>query len=203
MDEDGTPHDTDTQTTYLTFNNALLGALKALQFTAPLDFIWSHHNYNDTSYDLGVGSTDPAPDNAKKAAPKNRARHARTLLVGRWSGGPYGDLNAPYLFITEGGVHRTTKWAQAWSLANTASAWDSKHSELMQKMLARMQNESDGKGIGMVAQFLFYTAHNYDSGICDPRTTDTEQALPSANDGAKRQPAFDNWAAAPSYRNVR
>jgi hypothetical protein len=202
VDDDGTPHDTDTQTTYLTFNNNLLALLHALRFTAPIDFIWSHHNYNDTSYDLGVGTTDPPTDHAKRAPHVNRAQHARRLLVGRWSGGPYGDLNAPYLFITEGGVHRNPKWAAVWSLANTNTAWNAKHGELMLSMLRRMQNESDGKGIGMVSQFLFYTDHNYDSGICDPRPTDID-ALPSPSDGAKRQPAFDYWAGAPSYGNVR
>jgi hypothetical protein len=202
LDSGGDPQDTQKKTTYETFNNLLLVLLQALRFTAPLDFIWTHHNYNDASFDLGVDTTDPTTDHVKRASKVNRAQHARRLLIGRWSGGPYGDLNVPYLFITEGGVHRATDWASVWSLQNTNSAWNGKHGELMQRMLSRMQNESDGKGIGMVSQYHFYTDPSFDAGLCDPRAGNNA-APPSPNDGARREPAFGNWSNATSYPNVR
>jgi hypothetical protein len=200
-DEDGN-HDTARQTTYATFNNNLLAVLAVLGFKAPKDFIWSHHNYNDASYDMGRDTTFPPAKVANECPWINRAWYTRQLMYGRWTGGPYGDANDPYIFITEGGIHREPKrWATTWDLDNSNVSWNAKHGFLMQRQLDRMQAEAEGKGVGMVSQFLFYSAKNYDSGICDPAGVDFP-APPSPADGAKREPAYTIWANAESYPNV-
>jgi hypothetical protein len=204
-DDEGN-HDTNTKTTYATFNNNLIAMLQANGFKAPVDFIWSHHNYDDASYDLGDRTTDPPTDTANRCSVINRAQYARRLLIGRWTGGPYGDANDPYIFVTEGGIHRSQQWAKVWGLPYTDSAWNEMHGLLMQRMLDRMQNEVDGKGVGMVCQYEFYSEHGYDSGICDfdapPQNPPGTQPT-SPQTGAKRQPAYDIWSNALSYPAVR
>jgi hypothetical protein len=181
--------DTDARTSYATFTNNLASLLTASRFTAPTDMIWSHHNYSDMSFDYGTGTTYPGQ--SVQCPGLNRAQYVRDNLIGRWTGGPYGDANAPYVFLTEGGVLRSGDWKKIWfgsSSYNTASGMDAKHGVLMQKSLDRMQNEEDGQGIGMMTQYLNWT-QGFDSGIRNP---------PDPT-GAKRQPAYDIWSGATSH----
>jgi hypothetical protein len=192
VDESATPpvNDSAQRTSYATFTNNLAALLQASAFSAPRDMIWSHHNYNDESFDFGADTTYPGL--SFECPGLNRAHLVHDYITGRWTGGPYGEPEAPYVFITEGGVVRSRLWKQRWFANenyNDATGMNNKHGELVQRTLNRMQGETDGRGIGMVAQFLNWTDPNLDSGI-------RNAGDPS---GARRQPAYDNWSNATSH----
>jgi hypothetical protein len=196
VDESRTPpvNDSAQQTSYATFTNNLAALLTASAFSAPLDMIWSHHNYNDESFDYGLDTSYPGQ--SFECPTLNRAHLVHDYITGRWTGGPYGEPEAPYVFITEGGVVRSRLWKQRWfgdENYNDATGMNNKHGELVQRTLNRMQGENDGRGIGMVAQFLNWTDPNLDSGI-------RNAGDPS---GARRQPAYDNWSNATSHPRWR
>ncbi|HEV2756940.1 MAG TPA: hypothetical protein VG318_14325 [Actinomycetota bacterium] len=194
------PERPDLQSDYSTFTNNLISQLVAARFTAPPSFVWTHHNYNDVEYDLGIGSTAPSGA-ADECPPLNRASHAQGLLTYRWSGGPYGDIAAPYVFITEGGCRRKADWMMRWSLSSTnpqnSTQVDAKQGDLVGRNLARMQNEEDGKGIGMVSTYTFNAATGSpqnDSAI--------RNAVSGTTPGRKREPAYTRWTQAPSHPNL-
>jgi hypothetical protein len=183
-------NDTAQRTTYATFTNNLLALLGASAFTAPRDMIWTHHNYNDESYDFGKDTSYPGQ--TWECPTVNRAHLVHDYLTGRWSGGPYGEPEAPYVFITEGGVVRSPVWRQRWfgnPNYNDAAGLNSKHGDLLVRTMSRMQNEDDGRGIGMAAQHLNWSDPNFDSGIRNPGD-------PS---GTRRQPAYGNWSGVASH----
>ncbi len=160
--------------------------------------IWTHHNYNDVGFDLGPNTSLPQKykdqNDGAQCVNFNRAGLVQDLITGRWTGGPYGDTEVPYVFITEGGVVRGPDWRRAWfdnPTFSDATRQNAQHGECMRRSLERMQGDAEGQGIGMVAQFLNWTTAGYDSGI-------REANHPT---GARRQPAYDTWSAAPSHPN--
>ena len=134
-------------TDYATFTEALLDELDDLGFAAGPRFVWTQHNYNDTIYRHG------AP-----GAPRNRAAHARELLVGRWGG--YGGSRAPEVWLTEGGADLRAK----------PVAGDRAHAgRLVRENWELMADAGgDGAGIGMVTNYLGYSAPHFDTGLRDP-----------------------------------
>ena len=134
-------------TDYATFTEALLDELEALGFSAGPQFVWTQHNYNDTIYRHGVAG-----------APRNRAAHARELLVGRWDG--YGRAGSPEVWLTEGGADLRAK---------LVAGDRRKQADLVRENWDRMADaQGDGAGIGMVTNYLGYSAPSFDTGLRDP-----------------------------------
>jgi hypothetical protein len=183
-------NDTAQHTTYATFTNNLLALLGASRFSAPRDMIWTHHNHNDESFDFGKDTSYPGQ--TYECPTVNRAHLVHDYLTGRWTGGPYGEPEAPYVFLTEGGVVRSQVWRQRWfgdPNYNDAVGLNNKHGDLIVRTASRMQNEDDGRGIGMVAQHLNWSDPNFDSGIRNPGDPG----------GTRRQPAYGNWSGVTSH----
>jgi len=104
-------------------------------------------DYNDTIYRHGVAG-----------APRNRAAHARELLVGRWDG--YGRAGSPEVWLTEGGADLRAK---------LVAGDRRKQADLVRENWDRMADaQGDGAGIGMVTNYLGYSAPNFDTGLRDP-----------------------------------
>jgi len=134
-------------TDYATFTEALLKELDDLGFAAGPRFVWTQHNYNDTIYRHGAAG-----------APRNRAAHARELLVGRWDG--YGGAGSPEVWLTEGGADLRAK---------PVAGDRRKQASLVRENWSRMADAGgDGAGIGMVTNYLGYSAPHFDTGLRDP-----------------------------------
>jgi hypothetical protein len=167
--------DSRTSIGYDTFGRALLDALASGGFAPGSGFAWSHHNFTDVEYDQGSGST--------LGRTTNRAARMRELLRTRWAGWPNADAANPSLLVTEGGA-RLEKMASVWGSSDPGVA-RAKQSELIRRNWDRMITNTEGAGIGMVAQYLFRTDINYDCGLCDLDWT--------------RRPAYTTWGALPVF----
>jgi hypothetical protein len=174
------------RTPYDTFTNRLLTKLADRGFQPGPKFAYTHHNYNDVTFDHGPGST--APDASRLPTRlTNRAAEVRRRLVGRWAGWPDVNASSPQLMLTEGGV-TLAAIASNWGLPNPADQ-RKKQAELIKRNWDRMAAASgDGAGIAMTSQYLFHTDINYDSGLCD---------TPEA--GGATRPAYSTWKSLPSY----
>jgi hypothetical protein len=172
------------RTGYASLAARLLPRLTGAGFAPGPRFAWTHHNYSDVTFDLGPGST--APDAGVDPTRQfNRAADMRSRLVGAWAGWPSGDAADPGLLVTEGGV-TLRNIALRWAITDPASQ-RLKQAELLQRNWARMSG-AEGAGVGMVSNYLWYTDPNFDSGLCD-----------AADAGGATRPAYDAWAALPSY----
>lgn len=183
----GTSDGTDTnrlKTGYASLVNRLLDAFTASGFVAGKTFAWSHHNYTDVTYDQGAGTT--SPDAATRTRTTNYAADVRRRLVGRWAGWPNADAANPAVFLTEGGV-TLTNVAARWGIADAAGQ-RTKQADLVNRSWQRMAGATEGAGIQMTSNYLFYSDVNFDSGLCEP----------SENGGAKR-PAYATWKSLPSF----
>jgi len=144
-------------TDYATFTEALLDELEARDFTAGSRFVWTQHNYNDTIFRHG-----------RPGAFRNRAAHAQRLLVGRWSG--YGDQRSPELWLTEGGADLRAK---------TVAGDRRTQARLVRENWELM---AGAEGIGMVTNYLGYSAPSFDTGLRDPLDA-----------GGAPRPVQDTW----------
>lgn len=172
------------RTGYHSFAERLLTALAGVGFVPGPKFAWTHHNYSDVTYDLGPGSTSPdAGTNSTRQT--NRATDMRRRLVGRWAGWPNGDAANPSVLLTEGGVTLTSVAAR-WGIIDPA-AQRTKQAELIKRNWDRMVTDTEGAGIEMWSQYLFYTDPSYGCGLCD-----TFEA------GGAKRPAYTTWRSLPS-----
>ena len=170
------------RTGYASLAGRLLSGLPGAGFVPGSRFAWTHHNYSDVTFDLGPGST--APDATTDPTRRvNRAADMRTRLVGTWAGWPSGSADDPGLLITEGGV-TLRNVALRWGIDDPA-AQRAKQADLLQRNWARMSAGAQAAGVGMVANYLWYTDPNFDSGLCDA-------------DGTTRA-AYDAWSRLPSF----
>ena len=168
-------------TSYADVAELVLAELDRLGFAGGANLLWTHHNYADVTYDQGAGTT--APDVATNPARAvNRAADTRRRLVGRWAGWPAGHPADPQLFITEGGATLETIGAR-YGIAGAAGR-RAKQADLLRRNRARMASAPEGAGIGMVANYLFYSDPAFDCGLCDP-----------IDQGGARRPALDAWRA--------
>ncbi|HZI90167.1 MAG TPA: hypothetical protein VFD31_00900 [Thermoleophilaceae bacterium] len=157
-------------TDYATFTAALLDELDEIHFAARSRFVWTQHNYMDVLFRHG-----------NPGAQRNRAAHARSLLVGRWSGWPQlnGDKDAPGMWLTEGGA----------DLREKSVGGDTR----MQVRLVRQNwdrmatGDGDGDGMEMVTNYLGYSEFHYDTGMRDPLEA-----------GGAPRPLEQTWAKLPS-----
>src|ERR671933_1113755 len=173
------------RTGYDTVSDLLLPRLAADGFDSRPRFVWTHHNYSDVTFDQGAGST--APDAATASRTTNFAANMRERLTGRWAGWPAGDPADPWIMLTEGGVTiQSIRSAARWSIADPA-AQRAKQAELLQRSWDRMGSATEGAGIAVTSNYLWYTDPNFDSGLCDT----------FAAGGAKR-PAYATWGTLPS-----
>ena len=171
-------------TSYATLTANLLAELKRIGFAPGSKFIWSLHNYADVTYDQGAGST--APDAASRPSRQtNGVAATRGMLVGAWAGWPSGSSSNPYVFITEGGV-TLAGIASHWGISDPA-AQRAKQAELIQRNWDRMASATEGAGVGMTANYLFWSDPSFDCGLCE---------VPGA--GGTR-PAYATWGALPTF----
>lgn len=77
------------RTSWDVFVDSTLNQLDSINFKAPDNYFWTHHNYKDIESAL-LGSWTPI------------ARKVRDKLVNRWTG--YGGKSDPQVFMTEGGA---------------------------------------------------------------------------------------------------
>ncbi len=170
-------------TGYASFAARFLPELTRIGFTAGAGFAYTHHNYNDVTFDQGPGTTGPDPTRTTNFAADMRRR----LVAGGWDGWPDGAAASAGLLLTEGGVTLTSIASPTrWNITD-ASAKRAKQAELLSRNFERMQAGPDSEGIAMVSQYLFYTDPNYDSGLCE-----------ISESGGARRPAFTTWASLPS-----
>ncbi len=174
------------RTPYDTFTSQLLTKLANRGFQPGAKFAYTHHNYNDVTFDHGPGSTAPdASSNPTRLT--NRAAEVRRRLVSRWAGWPDVSASSPQLMLTEGGVTLAAIKSN-WGLKKTADQ-RKKQADLIKRNWNRMATDSgDGAGIAMTTQYLFHTDVNYDSGLCE---------TPEA--GGATRPAYTTWKSLPSY----
>src|SRR4051795_12901823 len=174
------------RTAYHSFTERLLPALQAIAFVPGAKFAWSHHNSTATTYARGAGSTSPtaATDPTRLT---NRAADTRRRLVGRWAGWPAADAQNPQILLTEGGVTLPNVGAR-WGIADPA-AQRAKQADLLQRNWNRMVGTTEGAGIAMLAQYLWYTDPNYDDGLCE-----------TFESGGATRPAYKTWKALPSFQ---
>lgn len=172
------------KTGYASLMNRMLDAFGASGFVPGPTFAWSHHNYTDVTYDQGVGTT--SPDAATKTRTTNYAADVRRRLVNRWAGWPNADAANPSAFLTEGGA-TLTNMALRWGISDAAGQ-RAKQAELVSRSWNRMVGTTEGAGIQMTSNYLFYSDVNFDSGLCEP----------AENGGAKR-PAYTTWKSLPSF----
>jgi hypothetical protein len=174
------------RTGYHSLAERILTSLVATEVVPGPRFAWTHHNYSDVTYDQGPGST--APDAATNPARQtNLAADMRSRLVGRWAGWPAGEVGDPQLLLTEGGATLSNMQAR-YGLTDPADQ-RRKQAELIQRNWDRMVSDGgDGTGIAMTAQYLFYTAPTFDSGLCDEYEA-----------GDATRPSYDTWKGLPSF----
>jgi hypothetical protein len=83
------------------------------------------------------------------------------------------------------------------TLPNVGARWGitdptaqrAKQAELLQRNWNRMVTTTEGAGIAMLAQYLWYTDPNYDDGLCETFET-----------GGATRPAYATWKAMPSFQ---
>ena len=137
-------------TGYEEFTARLLDELDEIGFTADERFVWTQHNYMDTLFGHG-----------RPGSPSNRATRTRSLLVDRWSG--LGGSKAPEVWLTEGGADLRER---------TVGADRELQARLVGENWKLMADASgDGRGIGMLTNYLGYSEHHYDTGMRDPLDT--------------------------------
>ena len=179
--------DSRLRTGYDTTSDLLLPALRDAGFTRGPRFVWTHHNYTDVTFDQGAGTSFPtATGHTTNFAADVRAR----LIAGGWAGWPAADPADPGLMLTEGGVTiQSIRSTARWNIPDTdPAAQRAKQADLVQRSWDRMASATDGAGIAVTSNYLWYADPNFDSGLCD--------AL--ANGGATR-PAYTTWGALPSF----
>jgi len=157
-------------TDYATFTAALLDELDKIDFAARSRFVWTQHNYMDVLFRHG-----------SPGAPRNRAAHTRSLLVGRWSGWPQlnGEKEAPGVWLTEGGADLRAKAVGGDPLVQAS---------LVRRNWNRMATgDADGDGMGMVTNYLGYSESHYDTGMRNPLEL-----------GGAPRPLEQTWAELPS-----
>jgi hypothetical protein len=180
--------DTRLRTGYDTLTTRLLAALGTAGFTAGARFAWTHHNYTDVTFDQGAGSTAPASTGVHTTsfAADVRAR----LVAGGWAGWPAADPADPGIMLTEGGVTiQSIRRTDRWNIPDSDPAGQrAKQAELIRRAWDRMAATADGTGIAVLANYLWYTDPNFDSGLCDT----------FASGGATR-PAYTTWGGLPSF----
>jgi hypothetical protein len=175
------------RTGYRRFADLLLGALTAAGFQPGPRFAWTHHNYTDVTFDQGAGSTSTdtlGVDRTVNYAAEMRAR----LRTAGWAGWPAADPADPWMMLTEGGVTlQSIRNAQRWNITDPV-AGRAKQAELLRRSWDRMTSPTDGAGIAVTSQYLWYTDPNFDSGLCE-----TLEA------GGARRAAYSTWGALPSF----
>jgi hypothetical protein len=176
------------RTGYDTTSDLLLPALAGAGFDAGPRFAWTHHNYTDVTYDQGAGTT--APDQAGVSRTTNFAADMRRrLIAGGWAGWPAGDSADPWILLTEGGVTiQSIRSATRWNIADPG-AQRAKQAELVQRSWDRMASATEGAGIAVTSNYLWYTDPNFDSGLCETLETG----------GGATRPAYATWGALPSF----
>jgi hypothetical protein len=176
------------RTGYDTTSDLLLPALAQAGFAAGPRFVWTHHNYTDMTFDQGAGTT--APDQASVSRTTNFAADMRRRLIeAGWSGWPAGDPVDPWILLTEGGVTlQSMRSATRWKIADPA-AQRAKQAELVQRSWDRMASATEGAGIAVTSNYLWYTDPNFDSGLCETLETG----------GGATRPAYATWGALPSF----
>jgi hypothetical protein len=170
------------RTGYASLAVRLLAGLAGAGFVPGPRFAWTHHNYSDVTFDLGPGST--APDDRRRSDPPGQpcGRHARAArrLLGRVAVGQRGRPGAAH----HGGRRHAGNVALRWGI-DDPGVQRAKQAELLQRNWSRMSAGAQAAGVGMVANYLWYTDLNFDSGLCDA-------------DGTTRA-AYGAWSALPSY----
>jgi hypothetical protein len=160
------------------WSDLLLAALPAAGFRPGPRFAWTHHNYSDVTFDQGSGSTSTdtlGVDRSVNYAADMRER----LRTAGWAGWPAAYPADPWMLLTEGGVTlQSIRNAQRWNIADPA-AERAKQADLLRRSWDRMASPTDGAGIAMTSQYLWYTDPNFDSGLCD-----------TAETGGARRPAY-------------
>ena len=150
-------------------------------------FVWTHHNYTDVTFDQGAGTSFPTPaGHTTNFAADMRAR----LVAGGWAGWPAGDPADPGIMLTEGGVTmQSIRSTARWGIPDTdPAAQRAKQAELVQRSWDRMSSATEGAGIVVTSNYLWYTDPNFDSGLCDT----------FASGGATR-PSYATWRNLPSF----
>lgn len=188
-------------------------AVAAYSYRGDEAFVWSHHNYDDVTYDIGLGSNYPDDPNRPGVSTirpfENRAQRMRQLLVDRgWQGWPgLGQPVTPYLWLTEGAVVRQRlidRWKLESPYATNSEAEfqrryqviDQLHADLIQRAWNRMRTDGAGSygiGIGMFSNYLVYTDPGFDSGLRNPATINEGFGGAIRPAGARR-PAHATWA---------
>src|SRR3954451_12906284 len=109
---------------------------------------------------------------------------------GGWAGWPAGDPADPWLMLTEGGVTmQSIRSTARWAIPDTdPAAQRAKQADLVQRSWNRMASATEGAGIAVTSNYLWYTDPNFDSGLCDT----------FAGGGATR-PAYATWGSLPSF----
>jgi hypothetical protein len=174
------------RTPYDTFTNRLLTKLSERGFSPGPRFAYTHHNYNDITYDHGPGTTALDASTAPTRF-TNRAGEVRRRLVNRWAGWPNANAASPQLMLTEGGA-TLPNIAAFWGLSSPA-AQRAKQADLIKRSWNRMATDSgDGAGIAMFSQYMLHTDIYYDSGLCE-----------LVENGGATRPAYATWKSLPSY----
>lgn len=142
--------------------------------------VWTHHNYNDVTYDRGPNSNtasvraDPFAGDGRFDYYHLRSRNVRDLLADTsrgWRGWPYGTLGDAHYFITEGGAKRTSAaavWTDSILKQNdpTDANWEWWQSMLASRNVARLATDDQGAGCEMfLNEYLITAANDFDSGL--------------------------------------
>jgi hypothetical protein len=204
---------TSVKTDYDLFTRQVLGGLANNGFYnlrdsqgLPYDYsvVWTMHNYNDVEHDHGSDTNTPdkstygknrdgSPDPVR-ARTVMRSRRIADLLSSRgWKGWPNGTAGYPGIFITEGGAD-TDRLANLYPGRSYADILTIQ-SQLLQRNLNRLSTDDTGWGVGMMSNYLWYSAapnSNGSSGLFDP----ISGASPNFTGGAPR-PAYTTWANYP------
>ncbi len=166
----------DYGTEYGQFTQELLAFLNAFAFNPGAHFVWSQHSYADQERDLGSNGREGL----------TRAQKTRLALVGRWIAWPNQDPDEPHIWLTEGGVRS----ANARLYHGDGSS--QKQADLVRRNWDRMNNNSDGVGIWLTTNYLYWDA------IEDP-TFDTGLSPPDLGGGAAApKPLHYTWKSFPS-----
>lgn len=164
------------------FTRQLLTALKAEEKAKRFHlktniFAWSHHNYEDVAAGMPLRGSS--------------AQRIRGILKGTW-GGYLSTLTDPHIFLTEGGYHRPDG-----TIENTIASrhQDDTQTRDLKQSIMRLKNSKGaggpGAGIEMFTNFLFYTAPQYDSGLCRPSLNKKPPPPPSF--ASFKRPAYAVW----------
>jgi hypothetical protein len=204
---------TSVKTDYDLFTRQVLGGLANNGFYnlrdsqgLPYDYsvVWTMHNYNDVEHDHGPDTNTPDrstygknPDGTPdpvRARTVMRSRRIADLLSSRgWKGWPNGTVGYPGIFITEGGAD-TDRLANIYPGRSYADILTIQ-SQLLQRNLNRLGTDDTGWGVGMMSNYLWYSAAPNSNGSCglfDP----ISGASPNFTGGAPR-PAYTTWANYP------